>query len=955
MRWASLTGALLAVAAPAGARAQGTPPAATDVAAAPVPDDAPPPPVEAPPVPAQPSPAPVEAPPPPVDPPPSPPPPPAEASPADPPRARGGIEGRLVDADTGEPIAGVVVEVDGRDLSTVTDADGRYRLDLEPGTYTLRLAGDLYQRHRLRDVVVRRGTTRVDARLTAEAIEEVVVVAPPDTATDAVQVVKRKKRATVSDAISAEQMSRSPDSSASDAAKRMVGATVQDNKYVVIRGLGGRYSLTTLNGVVLPSPDPDVPAAPLDLFPAAMLSNLTVNKTASPDMPASFAGGALSIETRSFPTRFTLKLRAGGSLDSETTFRSINEYDGGALDALGYDDGTRDLPSVIPADTLADGTDEQVRSFTDVWTLRSTSARPNRSLGITIGDTLERGRNTFGYFGTANYGRGFTRRLSHVQRVGEPDGAGGYLPSVLQLDDETGTQSASLGGMVTGGWSRGLAHQASVVLLYTHTAEDVGSRITGTDNSTSIVERTRLRFVEREMAFAQLVGESALLDGKAVIGWQASLAQVGQDEPDTRDLLRTQIPDGRYVIDTGSGSSERLFSGLGDTSGGAGLDLTVPLDGLRLKTGGSFLRSDRGYQARRFHFLMFGDSQFMDPEAAFADANAGNLTFYESTLPSDGYEATRDVTAAYALADVSRWERLRFVGGLRYERASLELGTASAIDLGEPPMTLADRTDGALLPSLNTVLALTGSTNLRAAYGATVARPNFREVAPSLYYDYVRRRAIGGNPELVETRIHNVDVRWESFLGDAELVAASVFYKRFVDPIEAQLVEAGDGQNVGFSNAAGATTYGLELEARASLGRLHPALSSLSVGANLALIGSTIDLEGAERRLQGQSPYVANLGLGYSSSRTNTQADVLYNVFGRRIEEVGTGGAGNVYEEPFHRLDVAVSQSLPRDLKLKLSGTNLLRQRVVRSQNEVEIFAYQVGTSVVASLELSVD
>ena len=183
-----------------------------------------------------------------------------------------------------------------------------------------------------------------------------------------------------------------------------------------------------------------------------------------------------------------------------------------------------------------------------------------------------------------------------------------------------------------------------------------------------------------------------------------------------------------------------------------------------------------------------------------------------------------------------------------------------------------------------------------------------------------------------------------------------MFGKRFSDPIEQTVEEAGDGQNVGFSNAPHATTYGLELEARVSLGRAVALLAPFTLGGNLSLIGSRIDVTGGTSRpLQGQSPYVANVDLAWDAARTNTRVDVLYNVFGRRIEEVGTAGAGNVYEESFHRLDLAVTQDLPRNLKLKLAGSNLLDQRVQRTQNGIEILGYQAGVTVVGSVELSVD
>lgn len=878
-------------------------------------------------------------------------------------KANIGIEGMVVDSDTGEPLGDVVVEVVGNAARATTDAAGRFSLAVPPGKYTLRVAGELFERLRVRGVIVRSGITKLRIKLTAEAIEEVVVEVLPDTSTDAVQVVRRRKRATVSDAISAEQMQRSPDSNASDAAKRMVAATIEDGRYVVIRGLGGRYSSTLLNGVSLPSPDPDVPAAPLDLFPAALVANLTVAKTFSPDMPGNFAGGALSIETRSFPSKFTLKTRIGVSADSQSSFRSVNGYRGGSLDILGYDDGTRALPAAIPTDRLASDPNlslseinRQASSFRNNWSLKPTTAVPNLSLGATVGDTLKLPRSQrLGYFAAASFGRSTVRRDIHLARVGESDGQGGYLPSVLQLDDQQGIRNVSLSGLLTAGWSKSSEHQINLVALYAHSAEIAGSRITGTDNSTTEVDRTRMRFLERDMEFAQLVGEHRLGNGRAIAGWQLNLAHVGQQEPDTRDLLRVLIPDGRYVIDHGSGSAERLFSDLGDVTGGGGADVTVPIGPVKLKTGGSVSRSERSYQTRRFHFDLFDGAELLEPDQAFRPENAGvAMAMSESTLPSDGYKASRTVLAGYGLADISLGESLRLVGGARVEQSSLDIGLTTDIDLMIPPAKPITQTHRVLLPAVNAVFAVSKRSNLRAAYGITVARPNFREVSPALYFDYVRRRAIGGNPDLTETRIHNADLRWETFLGDTELLAASLFYKHFASPIERTVVEAGDGQNIGFANAKSADSYGIELEMRIGLQRLAQLLAPLSFGANLSLIRSQLELDGISRPLQGQSPYVINVGLGYQPL-AGTQIDVLYNASGRRIDEVGTGGAGNVYEQPMHRLDLTFSQKLPRRLRLKLAGTNLLGARVVRVQNGVETFAYQQGVTVAGSIEMSID
>jgi len=899
-------------------------------------------------------------------------PPPSEIPPAEPVPSGpvGTVKGRILDAGTQEGLPAASVRVVGGSPgapSVASELDGTYTLALAPGTYTIVASTPEYGEQRRTVTVGNVQTVALDVTLApvprTGAAETIEIYSAIDTRKDSAVLAERRAAATVSDAISAQQIARSPDSNAADAAKRMVAATIQDNRYVVIRGLGGRYSLTLLNGVPLPSPDPDMPAAPLDLFPSALITNLTVHKTFAPDMPGNFAGGTLGIETRSYPARFLFKARVGVAADSTSSFRTQNGQDGGSLDMLGYDDGGRSLPGTIPSDKLAgdprltpEQRNAQLASFKNNWAIKPGTAGPNLQLGATVGDTLTVAGQRLGTFGSVNFGHSYLHRVAHIARVGGDDGQGGTLPSVLQLDDRQGIEQANLGALGAVGWTPAPGHKLDLFTLYAHTADITASEVTGTDHSTTVIDRTRLAFLQRELWFTQLTGDDRLA-ARAVLEWQASLARVAQHEPDTRDLLRTRTPDGRYAISGGAGGAERLFGELADTTVGGTVAVRVPFEAVKLKAGASIQRSARDYQARRFHLDVLGDAAFEPPAQAFDPGNAGTgMSMYEATLPSDGYTATRTITGVYAMADVNPTAALRLIGGVRRERADLDVGLASRIDLMSPAAPHTTRADRDLLPSLNAVYAVTPSTNLRAAYAMTVARPNFREIAPALYYDYVRRRVIGGNPALRETTIQNGDLRWESFLGDRELVAASLFAKHFDQPIEKTVETAGDGDNVGFSNAAGATSYGVELEARLSLGRLSPALAALSVGGNLSLIGSRIALDGGARRpLQGQSPYVANLGVGYDSARHGTRVDLAYNSFGRRIEEVGTGGAGDVYEQPFHRLDLTVSQPLPRNLRLKLAGTNLLGQRVVRTQDDVEIFAYQVGVTVVGSVEYSLE
>ena len=880
-----------------------------------------------------------------------------------PPRGnRGAVVGVVVDGKTGESMIEAQVTVVGTKRKTLTDLEGNYRLDLPPGTYELRVWAELKAARRIRGVEIERGkVVRLDVKLDDDskaALKEIVIVTAPDKATEAVQVVRRQKAATVSDAVSAEQISRSPDSNASEAVKRVVGATIQDGKYVIIRGLGGRYSLTLLNGVSLPSPDPDLPSAPLDLFPAALLANLTIAKTFTPDIPGNFAGGALMIESRDFPSKFTLKLRVGTSASSQGTFRKVNTYDGGGLDFLGYDDRTRKLPSAVPRDKLADDNnlDENQlnsagQSFRNNWELYKHRALPNLGLGVTVGDTRELGGRKLGYLATVSYSNRWSRQKEHLAGVGELLADGTRLPHAMQLDNEIGAQNASLGALANVGLMLSSAHRLSLISLYTHTGENTATVTTGKEENENIVNRLRFRFLERALSFTQLLGEDSFGGGKVLLAWQGNIAYVSQKEPDTRDLLRVRDNTGTYQTSSGAGTSDRLYGDLGEITGGGSLDLTIPFHPVRFKLGGSAMVASRESRVRKFHFEVDSSLATLPSEQIFAESNfhRGGVVLDELTRPLDAFDADRGIFAGYAMADLLSLDPLRLIGGVRYEVSQLDLTLGNSVGSTPENLQHLSRTDKKPLPALNVVYALTARSNLRAAYSITVARPHLRELSEQQYVDYVRRRVLSGNSKLEETSIQNADLRWEMFFDSGELLAASLFYKHFDKPIERTIATTG---NLNFRNADSARSLGLELEARLTGARFSPALSPLYLGANLALVNSRIKAPMVDRPLQGQSPYSANAELGFRKGKT--QVALLYNLFGPRVSEVALQqGNTDVLEEPVHRLDISWSQGLGRGLTLKLSATNLLDQRTVFSQNDVEILAYKQGVSGLATLEWS--
>lgn len=880
-----------------------------------------------------------------------------------------GLRGRVLDARTHEPLAQARIQaLDLPGASTRTGADGRYALPLPLGRHAIRVRADLYRNRKMRVVV--RGATRLDVRMKTDpsAIEEVLVEGRPDSRTESAAMEARKRSATVQDAVSAQEMSRGASSNAGDAVKRVVSATVIGGRYVFVRGLGGRYSTTLLNGVVLPSPDPDQSAVPLDIFPASLIANLTIIKSYTPDLPGTFAGGTLRIETNTYPSQFEFKFKAGSSWDSASTGRQRLSYASGPTDWLGWDGGHRALPAAVPAQgpvrVSAGGLDaakvERIaEQFPNAWNQHRSTAWPALSLGVQVGDTLHLSGKKLGYLAAASYGLKDTIRLGDVAAVRLEEGVVGLRET---LRSEIDTRSVTLGGLLSAGLEFGNGHAVRLLSLYTRTAEDLTQRVAGfSESDNQNVQSQRLQFVARALSFTQLVGEHRL-GRTSSVDWQGNVSVVARDEPDTRDLQFDVLADGRLRFQNGPGSGERFFSSLDDLSAGGGANAHLDLGRIGVAFGGLGQATTRSFSARRFRFNFMGKDPAvlsLDPETMFSAAHIGpDFRLEERTLQADAYDAVQQMAAGFAKLDWKVLEPLRLIGGVRYEILAQRLTPGSPFAITTAAEPGVDRSDDHFLPALSAVYAMTPAMNLRAGYSYTMARPQLRELAPFLFFDFARRRAVSGNPALIDTRIHNADLRWEVFPSEREVFATSIFYKRFLDPIESIIVNVAQG-DTSYANAPAADALGLELEARVSLDRVAPWLAGVRAAANVTFVRSEVDLTGTalsqtsrQRPLQGQSPYVVNLDLSWAPAR-GTELSFLYNVFGRRITDVGIEGLPDVYEQPFHRIDLAASQDLGKGLKLRLAATNLLFQPVVLQQGDVIVQRFHPGMAASASLEWS--
>lgn len=880
------------------------------------------------------------------------------------------VKGSVIDNNTklGLPAATIQIKGPGGDQTIATDLDGTFTFNLAPGSYEIVFSTAEYVEQKRPLTVTANQKLELAINLDpvpATSQETIEIVDRIDTRKESAVLAVRRAAATVSDAVSSQEISRTPDSNAGDAMKRVVAVSVVEGKYVALRGLEGRYVTTLMNGILLPSPEPDRNAVPLDLFPTTLLSTMTVVKSYSPHLPGQFGGGTLSIDTSSFPTSFEVKLGVSSSANTVSTGKDglTNANARGFRSFLGFDDGSRAFPKEIPKnravrDMDAAETTRIGQSLTNVWTPEGETVTPNLGLTAMVGNTTKVAGKRVGYLASGMLRHSFTERAGHNAGVGLTDQG---LVQTDSLDYNVGVAEATVGGLINAGIDLSKNDEISVFGLYSHVGEDTSQLASGFKESDATdIDVSRLSFVERALMFTQVHGKHLLSrSNKLELKWQANFAKTSRDELDTRDLVYSvdQMAGTRSYQDQ-PGSGQHFWQELRDTAGGGGADVQFRVGPARIQAGTLAQLSNRQLGGRRFRFKFVGDSttvRNLPAEQMFADDNIGSeFELEEGTLHEDSYQAKLDTYAGYALSEIEINPKFRVIGGARFERASQEMTNGSRYAIAGLK-TEVSRDDNDVLPAANLVFSPRADINVRAAYSYTLTRPRFRELAPFLFFDYVRRRDISGNPNLETTHIHNADLRWEWFPSEDEVFAASAFYKQFVDPIEQ--VAANVNADATFLNAKGGNLIGGEVEARTTLGRIDSSLRRVRLGANIAVMRSRVDL-GADqmlltsksRPLYGQSPFVVNFALGYAAPKIG-DFNLLYNVIGQRITDVGIEGLPDTYEKPVHRLDFVAARAMRKDLKLKLSASNLLNQTVRLEQGPITVNEYKPGVSFALGLD----
>ena len=892
------------------------------------------------------------------------------------PQAAGRVVGRIVEAGTSRPLPGARVSVQGTGITALSGVDGRYALSGVPAgnrTIVVELIG--YAPKTITDVEVdASGAVSLDVALEAAAIglEAITVTAERERGSTALALDAQRNATGVTTAIGSEQIRKSPDSDAAQAIRRASGVTVQDGKYVFVRGLGERYSTTSLNGARLPSPEPERKTVPLDLFPAAILEGITITKTFTPDLPGDFSGAQVDLKTREFATARTATLSFSTGANLAGAFNTIHLAPGSRLDWLAAGAGARRLPPRLAgirdfgASTPADIA-SYLRSFRNAWTARETSGEPNVSFGASIGreDTIF-GRRT-GYLASFSYARTLELRKDEQRATAVRAGLGSETRAINAYQGETGTVSVLWGGLLNLSTQLGTGTRLSFDGTYDRTADSEALRLAGLSEEYGVLlDLTRLTYTERSIYSLQLRGEHAA-GQRHHVDWSVTHSGVRRSEPDRSDLAYAREvdpsnPDRQVLAWFGNipRAATRTFAELSESSTSVGANYRIQIGGAerpaQIKVGGLYRHVTRDSDARAYDLInrdltteeralpaeLLFDGRFFDPENPRITLNINTSSGF--------YTATEHLAAAYAMVEYPYGARVRVVAGGRVEHADIEV-VAQGI-FGPPDHARLNDTD--LLPSVGLTWDLSSTQKVRLVASRTLSRPEYRELSSTTYFEYLGGQTVFGNPDLERALIHNADFRWEWYPSPGEVVSVALFGKWFDRPIERILVESTGRPAVSFVNTEGATNYGVELEVRKRLGTLSPALAPFTAFANATLVRSRIrvgnrELTGVtndERPMMGQAPYVLNVGLTWTGDDPRTSATILYDVVGKRITEVGTGGLPDTYELPRPMLDLSLQYPVSDRVVLRLDGKNLLDRPVELRQGTVARHRYTTGRTL---------
>ncbi len=859
------------------------------------------------------------------------------------------LAGKVMNAKN-EPLQGATILVNGTTTKTLADIEGKFYLTIETGKkYALTISNTGYQTKEL---------VGIEGMLNQENYLEIVLLDQSAMETVVIKTTSRKQENTsallsfqknntaLSSGLAADFIRRTPDRNTGEVLKRVSGASIQDGKFVVVRGLSDRYNSAVINNAQFPSTEPDKKAFSFDVIPSSLIDNIIINKTATPELPGEFAGGLIQINTKDVPTRDLLTLSVSLGFNTQSVFKDFTSNKRNGIDFLGFDDKTRGLPSGFPKNQqeFRSGSTEQKIAWSkllnsDVYREVNNKAMPTQSYSLTWGKSSRfKNGGVLGTIVSLQY-RNSMLQYDVQRRLHEQTG-----DEVVALTDNQYKYNVNVGALANISYVKG-KHKISFKNLFNQLFEDNYYTRGGFNNDRIQDINFRSSVLnQRSLYSGQLEGDHQLTSSGIKLKWNGNFAYNWKSQPDLRTVSYNRPKGTSNPFEYNDDDTRRFFSNLEDFSYGGNANLTVPFtfngDKQTFKAGGSTLIRIRNFKSRIFQYQPASPTQFDNTKVIlpfdqiFANSNIASDGFVlnDFTNNQDKYYGVSILNGMYAMLDNKFGNKIRLVWGARVENFQQFLTTKDVTS----KRVIVNTEKWDLLPSFNLTFSPNFKNSIRVAGSRTVARPEFREIAPFSFFDYEANYGVNGNVDLKRTSILNGDIRYEFYPKGGEAITLGVFYKYFDSPIELRLDPSSvlDRRNYGYSNVNNAYTLGAEFEVRKKLDFVNESLSDFSVFTNITYSFSKVTLasisaggqsSSVTRPLQGQSPYLINIGLQYNSKQGGVNGSLLYNRVGQRLSLVGNQDFADIYERPRNQMDFQIAKKIMKNKgELKLTWADIL-------------------------------
>ena len=769
-----------------------------------------------------------------------------------------------------EELIGVTIWLTNKDtnkkVGSTSDVESKYQFqNVVAGNYSIKASFVGYKEY-TKDITIS-GDTNLDIPLEEDTkvLQEVVVkqVAKKETATALINTLKASY--IVADGLSIESIKKTPDRTVGDALKRVSGVTIQNDKFVLVRGLADRYNSALLNKSILPSTEPDRRAFSFDIIPTSLIDNIIINKGASANLPGDFAGGLVQITTKEVSGDF-FNISLGGSWGSLSTGQDFR-----LVDPIQF---PTSFPSTNGYRIAGIGDRRAYTKLIGSPQTETSTSIPNLNGNLSFGVVKNKWNILFSSTARNTYSANTTERIDYQSST----------ELAYNYKDQNYSNVQSLNGLLNIVYLGENRYSWKTLANYQNEKSFL-SRVGENYDNVQYVDSKSSNSIQKLVFNTQFEGKIKTLDFN--VGYNLML----RDQPDYRvtpyiSSLYTSTPYSIAWRDT-----YRFWSVMDENSFNGGLNKSI--GDIRLGVG--YLKKLRNFKARIFRY-------------------ESTDLLNEITNNTDRYTADFDLANGYVMYE-KEIDKLKVNTGFRTEYNLFKVQTS---DFSGQRISV-DREYLDLLPSLNATYSTSEKTKVRLSVSKTLARPEFREVANFAYYDFVRNAQLLGNPNLQKTDIFNSDIKFELYPKSGENISIGFFGKKFFNPIEQVVADGSVPSNLllTYKNPKEALVYGVEIELRKKLNEW------LDLYSNTSFINSEVQIGSVKRQLQGQSNYVVNGGLNLH--KNNNTFNISYNRVGDRISAVGFQGYPDIFENSRDVVDIVLLRKI-KNGEIKLAVSDIFRQ-----------------------------